>query len=107
MILLETQKEEFTRLKEVRIFGNEDSGDRINGDLLVIGLGGIGGKVVASLKEMLKGEITSEDNINYLMIDSDIPEMEEMIKSSRDGVGLNALEVMSIYRPNLEDILQK
>ena len=33
--------------------------------------------------------------------------MEETIKNSRDGLGLNALEVMSIYRPNLEDILDK
>ena len=33
--------------------------------------------------------------------------MEDLIKSSKEGLGLNALEVMSIYRPNLEDILEK
>ena len=107
MILLQTQKEEFSRLKDVRIFGKEEQGEKINGDLLVVGLGGIGGKVVTALKGMLKDEINSEDNIHYLLIDSDIPEMEETIKSSKDGLGLNALEVMSIYRPNLEDILEK
>ena len=107
MILLQTQKEEFSKLKDVRIFGNEEQEDKINGDLLVIGLGGIGGKVVTALKGMLRSEITSEDNIHYLLIDSDIPEMEDLIKSSKEGLGLNALEVMSIYRPNLEDILEK
>ena len=107
MILLETQKEEFSRLKDVRIFGKDEQGERINGDLLVIGLGGIGSKVLTSLKGFLQDEITNEDNIHYLLIDSNIPEMEETIKNSRDGLGLNALEVMSIYRPNLEDILEK
>ena len=107
MILLETQKEEFSRLKEVRIFGKEEKGERINGDLLVIGLGGIGGKVLTQLKGMLKKQVTSEDNIHFLLIDSNIPEMEETIKNSKDGLGLNALEVLSIYRPNLEDILEK
>jgi hypothetical protein len=107
MILLETQKEEFSRLKDVRIFGKEEKGERINGNLLVIGLGGIGGKVVTQLKGMLKGQMHPEDNIHFLMIDSSIPEMEESIKSSKDGLGLNALEVLSIYRPNLEDILEK
>ncbi|MCR5214719.1 MAG: tubulin-like doman-containing protein [Eubacterium sp.] len=107
MILLETQKEEFSKLKDVRIFGTDEKGERINGDLLVLGLGGVGGKVVANLKGMLKPEINSEDNIHYLLIDSDIPAMEDTIKASRDGIGLNALEVLSIYRPNLEDILDK
>ena len=107
MILLQTQKEEFSKLKDVTIFGTEEQGEKINGDLLVIGLGGIGGKVVTALKGMLRNEITSEDNIHYLLIDSDIPEMEDLIKSSKEGLGLNALEVMSIYRPNLEDILEK
>lgn len=107
MILLETQKEEFSRLKDVRIFGNDEEGERINGDLLIIGLGGAGGRIVSRLKGMLRDEISSEDNINYLLIDSDIPEMEETIKASKDGDGLNALEVLSIYRPNLEDILEK
>ena len=91
MILLQTQKEEFSKLKDVRIFGKDDQGDRINGDILFIGLGGIGGQVVTALKGMLKDQITSEDNIHYLLIDSDIPAMEETIKNSRDGLGLNAL----------------
>ena len=107
MILLDTQKEEFSKLKDIRIFGTEDSNDRINGNLLVVGLGGVGSKVCTCLKSMLRREITSEDNIHYLLIDSDIPAMEETIKSSKDGDGLNALEVLSIYRPNLEDILEK
>ena len=107
MILLQTQKEEFSRLKDVRIFGKDENGERINGDLLVIGLGGIGSKVLTSLKGMLQDEISNEDNIHFLLIDSNIPEMEETIKNSREGLGLNALEVMSIYRPNLEDILEK
>ena len=72
-----------------------------------MGLGGIGGKVVTALKGMLRDEITSEDNIHYLLIDSDIPAMEESIKNSKEGLGLNALEVMSIYRPNLEDLLDR
>ena len=107
MILLDTQKEEFAKLKDIRIFGNDDQGEKINGDLLVIGLGGVGGAVVTAMKGMLRNKITPEDNINYLLIDSDIPTMEETIKNSRDGLGLNALEVMSIYRPNLEDILER
>ena len=107
MIFLETQKEEFSRLKEVSIFGQQEGGEKINGDLLVVGLGGVGGKVVTQLKAMLRKEITSEDNIHYLLIDSNIPEMEDTIKASRDGDGLNALEVLSIYRPNLEDIMEK
>ena len=107
MIFLETQKEEFSKLKDVRIFGTDEVGERINGDLLVVGLGGVGGKVLTQLKSMLRSEITSEDNIHYLLIDSDIPEMEDTIKASRDGDGLNALEVLSIYRPNLEDIMEK
>ena len=107
MILLDTQKEEFTKLKDIRIFGKDDQSEKINGDLLIIGLGGVGGAVATAMKGMLRNKITSEDNISYLLIDSDIPAMEETIKSSKDGLGLNALEVMSIYRPNLEDILEK
>ena len=107
MILLGTQKEEFSKLKEVRIFGKDEKGEKINGDLLVIGLGGVGARILTALKGMLKDEISSEDNIHFLLIDSDIPAMEETIKNSREGLGLNALEVISIYRPNLEDILEK
>ncbi|MDE6026026.1 MAG: tubulin-like doman-containing protein [Lachnospiraceae bacterium] len=105
MILIDTQKEEFSKLKDIRIFGKEDDGEKFYKDLLVIGLGGVGGKVVASLKGRLLNEITPEDNISFLLIDSDIPAMEATIEDSKEGVGLNALEVMSIYRPNLENIL--
>lgn len=105
MILIDTQKEEFSKLKDIRIFGKEDDENKFNGDLLVIGLGGVGGKVVTSLKGRLMNEIIPEDNINFLLIDSDIPSMEATIEESKMGVGLNALEVLSIYRPNLENIL--
>ena len=96
MILIDTQKEEFNKLKHVRIFSKVENENRFNGNLLVIGLGGVGGKVVTALKRMMMGNITREDNINYLLLDSDIP-----------GYGLNALEVLSIYRPNLGDILTR
>lgn len=105
MILIDTQKEEFSKLKDIRIFGTDDEKAGFNGDLLVVGLGGAGARVAAAVKGMLMDEITPEDNINYLMIDSDIPEMEQTIEDSKEGVGLNALEVISIYRPNLEKIL--
>ena len=101
MILIDTQKEEFTKLKDIRIFEKLDNEQRYNGDLLVIGLGGMGSQVVCNMKGMLMGEITSDDNIQYLMVDSDIPAMENMIEASRDGIGLNATEIISIYRPNL------
>ncbi len=105
MILIDTQKEEFKRLKDIRIFGKDDNDNAINRDLLVIGLGGIGASVLCSLKSMLMNEITYEDNINYLLIDSDIPAMQQTIEDSKEGFGLNALEVISIYRPNLANIL--
>ena len=105
MILIDTQKEEFTKLKDIRIFEKLDNEQRYNGDLLVIGLGGMGSQVVCDMKGMLMGEITPDDNIQYLMVDSDIPAMENMIEASRDGIGLNATEIISIYRPNLENLL--
>lgn len=105
MILIDTQKEEFNKLKDIHIFDKIDNEKRFHGDLLVIGLGGIGSRVVCNLKGMLMGEITPDDNINYLMIDSDIPAMETMIEDSKDGVGLNATEIISIYRPNLDNLL--
>ena len=37
--------------------------------------------------------ILPADNIHFLLIDSDIPQMEETIKNSKEGLGLNALEV--------------
>lgn len=105
MILIETQKEEFNKLKDIRIFGNMEDTDSFNGDLLVVGLGGLGSQVVCKLKGMLRDEIKPEDNINFLIIDSDIPAMEQTIEDSKEGLGLNALEVISIYRPNLSNIL--
>ena len=107
MILLDTQKEEFKKLKEISVFEKDSDKGKMNGDLLVIGLGGAGGRVVTALKGMLADQITPEDNINYLLIDSDIPEMEQTIEDSKDGLGLNALEVVSIYRPNLEKLLKE
>lgn len=106
MILIDTQKEEFTKLKDIHIFEKIDNDEKkLNGDLLVIGLGGLGGRVVTSLKGMLRGMHTPEDNIHFLMIDSDIPAMEQSIEDSKEGIGLNAMEIISIYRPNLETIL--
>ncbi|MGN0151109.1 MAG: tubulin-like doman-containing protein [Wujia sp.] len=105
MILIDTQKEEFSKLKDIRIFEKIDNEKRYNGDLLVIGLGGMGSRVVCNLKGMLMEEIKPEDNIQFLMIDSDIPAMETMIEDSKDGIGLNATEIISIYRPNLDNIL--
>lgn len=105
MILIETQKEEFNRLKDISIFGKVSNEDRFNGDILFVGLGGVGSSVVCNLKRMMMGNITPEDNIHFLMIDSDIPAMEQTIKDSMDGCGFNAMEVMSIYRPNLEQLL--
>ncbi len=106
MILIDTQKEEFARLKDIRIFGKEDDSNKFNKDLLVIGLGGSGGKVVSNLKGMLMDQITPEDNINFLYIDSDIADMEQTIEDSKEGIGLNALEVISIYRPNIDTVLE-
>lgn len=105
MILIDTQKEEFNKLKDIHIFDKIDNEKRFHGDLLVIGLGGIGSRVVCNLKGMLMGDIKPEDNINFLMIDSDIPAMEAMIEESKDGIGLNATEIISIYRPNLDNLL--
>ena len=50
MILIDTQKEEFTKLKDIRIFEKLDNEQRYNGDLLVIGLGGMGSQVVCDMK---------------------------------------------------------
>ncbi|MBR4515000.1 MAG: hypothetical protein IKO61_08965 [Lachnospiraceae bacterium] len=106
MILLDTQKEEFKKLKEISVFEKDTDKEKLNGDLLVVGLGGAGGRVITALKGMLADRITPEDNINYLLVDSNIPEMEQTIEDSKDGLGLNALEVVSIYRPNLEKLLK-
>ncbi len=105
MILIDTQKEEFAKLKDINIFGKADEDKKYNGDFLVIGLGGVGMRVVTSLKGMLMNDITPEDNINFLGIDSCIPEMQQTIEESKEGIGLNALEVISIYRPNVSDLL--
>lgn len=105
MILIDTQKEEFSKLKDIRIFGKIDNENRFNRDLLVVALGGIGTEVACKLKGMLMDNTTPEDNINFLVIDSDIPAMEQTIEDSKKSVGFNALEIISIYRPNLESIL--
>ncbi|MBE5944401.1 MAG: hypothetical protein E7258_05730 [Lachnospiraceae bacterium] len=105
MILIDTQREEFSKLKDIRVFGKVSNEERFNKDLLYIGLGGVGSKVVTNLKVMLQEHITPEDNINFLMIDSDIPAMEQAIEDSKEGYGLNALEIISIYRPNLESLI--
>ena len=107
MILIDTQKEEFAKLKDIRIFGKDDEEQTFNRDLLIIGLGGIGCKVLTSIKSMINEDVTPEDNINFLYIDSDIQAMQATIEDSKEGIGLNALEVMSIYRPNLETVLSK
>lgn len=106
MILIDTQKEEFSKLKDIRVFGRISHDGRFNGNLLVIGLGGLGSRAVCALKGMLADNITPEDNINFLMIDSDISEMEATIEDSKEGVGFNALEVISIYRPDIENVLE-
>lgn len=105
MILLDTQKKEFNKLKDIRIFGKIDNENRFNGNLLIIGLGGVGSSVAGSLKGMLMDDITQDDNIGFLIFDSDIPAMEAAIEASKDGVGFNAMEVVSIYRPNLDTLL--
>ncbi|MBQ8924294.1 MAG: tubulin-like doman-containing protein [Lachnospiraceae bacterium] len=107
MIFIDTQKEEFAKLKDIRVFGKDDEEESFNSDLLVIGLGGIGCKVLTSFKGMIRDDVSDEDNINLLYIDSDISDMQQTIEDSKEGLGLNALEVMSIYRPNLETILSK
>lgn len=106
MILIDTQKEEFSKIKDIRIFDKVSNEERFNGDLLFVGLGGMGSKVVTNLKLMLQEHIVPEDNINFLMIDSDIPAMEQSIEDSKEGLGLNAMEIISIYRPNLDTILK-
>ena len=105
MILLNTQKKEFSKLKDIRVFGKVSSENKLYGDLLIIGLGGIGTKVACSLKGMMMNDITPEDNVGFMVIDSDIPAMEQTIEDSKEGVGFNAMEVVSIYRPNIDTIL--
>ena len=106
MILIDTQKEEFSKLRNIRILNKAEEENQFYGDFLLIGLGGVGRQCVTSYKRMMQGKIKQEDNVHFLLIDSDIPEMEETIKDSREGVGLNAMEVISIYRQNLENILE-
>ena len=105
MILIDTQKEEFSKLRHIRILNKAEEENQFNGDFLLIGLGGVGRQCVTAYKKMMQGKIRQEDNIHFLLIDSNIAEMEATIQDSREGVGLNALEVISIYRPNLEKLL--
>jgi hypothetical protein len=106
MILIETQKEEFNRLKDIRILGDTEVESGLNSDLLVIGLGGLATQVLCKLKGMLMEDIAPEDNISFMIIDSDIPAMEQTIEDSKEGLGMNAMEVVSIYRPNLANMLE-
>lgn len=106
MILIDTQKEEFSKLRQIRILNRAEEENQFYGDFLLIGLGGVGRQCVTAYKKMMQGKIRQEDNVHFLLIDSDIPQMEATIQDSREGVGLNALEVISIYRPNLETILE-
>ncbi len=107
MILIDTQKKEFNRLKDIRILEKGADEVGLNGDILVIGLGGVGIETARSLKGMLANKMKPEDNIEFLVFDSDIPNMEQTIEDSREGVGFNATEVISIYRKTLDDLLIK
>ncbi len=107
MILIDTQKKEFNRLKEIRILEKGESEVGFNGNILIIGLGGVGIEAARSLKGMLAGNTIPADNIDYLVFDSDIPFMEQIIEDSRDSVGFNATEVISVYRKTLDDLLIK
>ena len=107
MILIDTQKKEFNRLKEIRILEKGESEAGFNGNILIIGLGGVGIEAARSLKGMLAGNTIPADNIDYLVFDSDIPFMEQIIEDSRDSVGFNATEVISVYRKTLDDLLIK
>ena len=68
MILIDTQKEEFSKLRDIRVFGRISHDDRFNGNLLVVGLGGVGSRTVCNLKGMMVDDIIPEDNIHFLMI---------------------------------------
>lgn len=105
MIYIDTQKTEFKKLKEISIFDKNEQEQKLNGNLLLIGLGGVGTDALREVKGLLKDKITPEDNIEFMIIDSDIPAMEDTIEQSKEGLGFNATEVVSIYRPNLENLL--
>ena len=107
MILIDTQKKEFNRLKDIRILEKGVGEVGFNGDILIIGLGGVGIETARSLKGMLANKKKPEDNIDFLVFDSDIPNMEQLIEDSREGIGFNATEVISIYRKTLDDLLVK
>ena len=83
MILIDTQKEEFSKLKDIRVFGKISHENRFNKNFLVIGLGGLGSRAVCALKGMLVNDITPEENFNFLMIDSVISELERTIEDSK------------------------
>lgn len=107
MILIDTQKEEFGKLRDIRIYGKVKSDERFYGDVLFIGLGGIGREVLSNLKKRIALEMSVEDNINFLYIDSDVNAMKQEIEDSKEGIALNATEVISLYRPNLENFLSE
>ena len=107
MILIDTQKKEFNRLRDIRILEKGEGESGYNGNILIIGLGGVGIEAARSLKGMLVGNTIAADNIDYLVFDSDIPYMEQLIEDSRESVGFNATEVISVYRKTLDDLLIK
>ena len=51
MILIDTQKKEFNRLKDIRILEKGVGEVGFNGDILIIGLGGVGIETARSLKK--------------------------------------------------------
>ena len=58
MILIDTQKEEFSKIKDIRIFGKVSNEERFNGNVLFVALGGVGAGVVTKLKSILVDNIT-------------------------------------------------
>ena len=64
----------------------DDEEQTFNKDLLVIGLGGIGCKVLTSIKKMISEDVTPEDNINLLYIDSDILVLRDLNKLYKTDV---------------------
>lgn len=104
MILIDTQKEEFETLKDIRIFEKENP-DIFNGNVLFVGLGGVGTSVIRSCKKMMREHISKEDNIHFLSIDSCIADMEASLKDDKSRGALLNSEIISVYRENLQNIL--
>ena len=64
MILIDTQKKEFNRLRDIRILEKGEGESGYNGNILIIGLGGVGIEAARSLKGMLAGNTIAADNID-------------------------------------------